>query len=149
MLGRLLDSLDELPDSPRRSNTPRTRSRAMASIQSCVQQAHSEVPASQQQAAMQLSRLVESTSVPPAAVGPLAHAIAKLCASENRTVACYAARAAKNLLLADDLRHQATAAGLTSALANATDRWLDEEETPCLRELLGALQTLAGLSGGY
>jgi hypothetical protein len=59
---------------------------------------------------------------------------------QNPTVVFYAARAVKVLLLDDALRGQAVMVGIPRVLVQAVDVW--EEEVPCLREILAALQTL-------
>jgi len=88
-----------------------------------------------------MAQLVEGTSVFPAvSFGPISHALCKLVPSTNRTVASYSARAMKFLLLDDALRPQAVVAGVPAVVCAAVDRWQDE--VLCLRELLGALQTL-------
>jgi len=55
-------------------------------------------------------------------------------------VASYSARALKVLLLDDALRPQAGIAGVPAIVCGAIKQW--EDEILCLRELLGALQTL-------
>lgn len=52
----------------------------------------------------------------------------------------YAARALKILILDDALRPQTIVAGVPAVVCNAIKQW--EDEILCLRELLGALQTL-------
>jgi hypothetical protein len=55
-------------------------------------------------------------------------------------VASYSAKALKSLLLDDALRPQAIVAGVPAIVCLAIKQW--EDEVLCLRELLGALQTL-------
>lgn len=55
-------------------------------------------------------------------------------------VASYSARALKSLLLDDALRPQAVVAGVPAIVCLAIKQW--EDEVLCLRELLGAFQTL-------
>ncbi|CAN0356250.1 unnamed protein product, partial [Scytosiphon promiscuus] len=71
---------------------------------------------------------------------PLCHTLSRLAASQHRAVVAYAARGIKLLVLDDALRPQATVAGIPSVLAAALREW--EDDAPCLREILGALQTL-------
>lgn len=77
---------------------------------------------------------------PAVSFGPLSHAFCRLIPSQNRTVASYSARALKILILDDALRPQAVHAGVPAIVCAAVVRW--EDEVLCLRELLGALQTL-------
>ena len=58
------------------------------------------------------------------------------------SVACYASRALKLLLLDDALRPQVNTASVPTVVCNAIKQWDAEGEVMCLRELLGALQTL-------
>ena len=90
--------------------------------------------------ALDLSKLVQGTVFPAVSFGPLAHALCKLIPSTNRTVSSYAARALKILILDDALRPQTIVAGVPAVVCNAIKQW--EDEILCLRELLGALQTL-------
>jgi SpoU rRNA methylase family enzyme len=85
-------------------------------------------------------RLVEGTVFPAVSFGPISHALCRLVPSSNRTVASYSARALKLLILDDALRSQAIVAGVPSVVCGAIKQW--EDEVLCLRELLGALQTL-------
>lgn len=55
-------------------------------------------------------------------------------------VSSYAARALKILLLDDAMRPQAVVAGVPAVVCSALKQW--EDEILCVRELLGALQTL-------
>ncbi len=55
-------------------------------------------------------------------------------------VSSYAARALKILILDDALRPQAITAGVPAVVCSTIKQW--EDEVLCLRELLGALQTL-------
>ena len=102
--------------------------------------AHSQELADQQQAAIELTALLDKP-LPALSFAPVAHALCKLLPSANRTTVFYAARAAKLLVLDDALRGQTLAVGLPGVLARSLRAW--EEEVPCLRELLGAMQTLA------
>ncbi|CAM9437859.1 unnamed protein product [Choristocarpus tenellus] len=86
--------------------------------------------------------MVQGNVVPPASFGPMSHALCRLAAGEHRTVVSYAARGIKNLVLDDSLRAQAALAGIPAVLVEALRNW--EEEVPCLREVLAALQTLCG-----
>jgi SpoU rRNA methylase family enzyme len=85
-------------------------------------------------------RLVEGTVFPAVSFGPISHALCRLVPSSNRTVASYSARALKLLILDDALRSQAIVAGVPAVVCGAIKQW--EDEVLCLRELLGALQTL-------
>jgi hypothetical protein len=91
-------------------------------------------------AAIDMVRLVEGTVFPAVSFGPISHALCRLVPSSNRTVASYSARALKLLILDDALRSQAIVAGVPSVVCGAIKQW--EDEVLCLRELLGALQTL-------
>jgi hypothetical protein len=115
-------------------------STSFSSLQHLLQLSYSESPEEQQRAAVDLARLVETTSFPAVSFGPLAHALCRLVPSTNRTVASYSARALKLLLLDDSLRPQAGSAGVPAIVCSAIKQW--EDEILCLRELLGALQTL-------
>eukprot|EP01035_Chromulina_nebulosa_P021732 gene21732-28125_t len=109
-------------------------------LQHLLQLAYSDEPEDQQNAAVNLSRLIEGTVFPAVSFGPLAHALCRLLPSQNRTVCSYAARALKLLLLDDALRPQAVVAGVPAVVCATLKQW--EDEILCLRELLGALQTL-------
>ena len=100
----------------------------------------SENPEDQQKAAVDLAKLVNGSVFPAYSYGPLSHALCKLIPSNNRTVASYSARALKILLLDDALRQLTVAAGIPAVVCTAVRQW--EDEILCLRELLGALQTL-------
>ena len=113
---------------------------SFSTLQHLLQLSYSESPEDQQKAAVDLARMVESTVCPPVSFGPLAHALCRLVPSLNRTVASYSARALKILLLDDALRPQAGSAGVPAIVCSAIKQW--EDEILCLRELLGALQTL-------
>lgn len=102
--------------------------------------AHSQELADQQQAAIELATLLDKP-LPALSFAPVAHALCKLLPSANRTTVFYAARAAKLLVLDDALRGQTLSVGLPGVLARILSAW--KEEVPCLRELLGAMQTLA------
>jgi len=116
--------------------------RSTSALQMVLKLAHAPDVASQQRAALELGKLVDGASLPAVSVGPVAHALCRLVPSEHRTVACYAARAAKVLLPTGEIRQHAVEGGIGPALADAAAYWLDADETPALRELLGALQTL-------
>ncbi|CAM9624081.1 unnamed protein product, partial [Sphacelaria rigidula] len=89
---------------------------------------------------MGISKVIERRPVSAASFGPLCHTLSRLAASEQRAVVAYAARGIKLLVLDDSMRPQATVAGIPSVLAAALREW--EDDGPCLREILGALQTL-------
>jgi len=111
-----------------------------STLQHLLQLSYSDNPEEQQKAAVELAKLVEGTVFPAVSFGPLAHAFCRLVPSQNRTVASYSARALKMLILDDALRPQAVHAGVPSIVCAAIKQW--EDEILCLRELLGALQTL-------
>ena len=113
---------------------------SFSTLQHLLQLSYSENPEEQQKAAVDLARLVEGTVFPAVSFGPLAHALCRLVPSSNRTVASYSARALKMLILDDALRPQAGSAGVPAIVCSAIKQW--EDEILCLRELLGALQTL-------
>ena len=115
-------------------------STSYSQLQHLLQLSYSESPEDQQRAAVDLARLVEGAVFPAVSFGPLAHALCRLVPSSNRTVASYSARALKLLLLDDALRPQAGSAGVPAIVCSAIKQW--DEEPLCLRELLGALQTL-------
>jgi hypothetical protein len=101
----------------------------------------SQEVADQQQAAIELAELIAKSPLPALSFAPVAHALCCLLSSGNRTVVFYSARAAKILVLDDALRAQSLAVGLPIVLAISLRAW--EEEVSCLREILGATQTLA------
>lgn len=114
---------------------------SFSTLQHLLQLSYSENPEEQQKAAVDLARLVEGTVIFPAvSFGPLAHALCRLIPNKNRTVASYSAKALKLLILDDALRPQAVVAGVPGVVCAAIKQW--EDELLCLRELLGALQTL-------
>lgn len=114
---------------------------SFSTLQHLLQLSYSENPEEQQRAAVDLARLVEGTVIFPAvSFGPLAHALCRLIPNKNRTVASYSAKALKLLILDDALRPQAVVAGVPAVVCAAIKQW--EDELLCLRELLGALQTL-------
>lgn len=113
----------------------------LSQLQGVLKLAHSQELADQQQAAIELAALITKAPLPALSFAPVAHALCKLLPSASRTTAFYAARAAKLLVLDDALRGQTLAVGLPLVLARSLRAW--EEEVPCLRELLGAMQTLA------
>jgi len=104
--------------------------------------AHSKELADQQKASVELSKFVSGTVLPAVSFGPLAHALCCLVANENNTVATYASRALKILLLDDALRSQVVNVGIPRKVVEAAQFWTDSEDVPTLRELMGALQTL-------
>lgn len=111
-----------------------------STLQHLLQLSYSENPEEQQKAAIELAKVVEGTVFPAVSFGPLSHAFCRLVPSQNRTVASYSARALKILILDDALRPQAVHAGVPAIVCAAISQW--EDEVLCLRELLGALQTL-------
>ncbi|KAJ1390979.1 hypothetical protein B484DRAFT_459536 [Ochromonadaceae sp. CCMP2298] len=117
------------------------RHSTFSTLQHLLQLSYSENPEDQQKAAVDLSKLVNGTVFPAVSFGPLAHALCKLIPSNNRTVSSYSARALKILLLDDALRPQTIVAGVPAVVCSAIKQW--EDEILCLRELLGALQTLS------
>jgi len=112
----------------------------ISALQALLKAAHSADVANQIKAAQQLSRLVEKNVFPAVSFGPLVHALSKLVRSEERGVACHAARALKTLLLDDALRPQAVVVGLPAILVEAMQHWKDDNIVQ--RDLLGAVQTL-------
>lgn len=116
------------------------RTNSFSTLQHLLQLSYSENPEEQQKAAVELARLVDGTVFPAVSFGPLAHALCRLVPSSNRTVASYSARALKILILDDALRPQAIVAGVPAVVCGALKQW--EDEVLCLRELIGALQTL-------
>ncbi len=117
------------------------RASTFSTLQHLLQLAYSEKPEDQQKAAVDLARIVDGTIFPAVSFGPLAHALCKLIPSTNRTVASYSAKALKILILDDALRPQAFVTGVPAVVCGAIKQW--EDEILCLRELLGALQTLS------
>eukprot|EP01031_Cornospumella_fuschlensis_P040285 gene40285-49085_t len=113
---------------------------SFSTLQHLLKLSYSESAEDQQKAAIELSKLVDGTVFPAVSFGPLAHALCRLVPSSNRTVSSYSARALKVLILDDALRPQALVAGVPAVVCGAIKQW--EEEVLCLRELLGALQTL-------
>jgi len=121
---------------------PTPQPHSITQLQWVLQMAHSVEPADQQKAAMELNSMIESTTLfPLVSFAPMAHSLSRLLPSQDRTVVYYAARAVKMLLLDDALRDQALLVGLPAVLIAALHTW--QEEVPCLREILGALQTLS------
>lgn len=114
--------------------------RSFSALQHLLTLAHSPDNKDQQQAAMELAQLIEDNSFPAVSLGPLVHALSRLLPSSNRSVAMYAARAVKGLLLDDALRPQAAASGIVGVVCDALKHW--EDEAICVRELLATLQTL-------
>lgn len=115
-------------------------SSSFSTLQHLLKLSYSENPEDQQKAAVELAKLVDGAVFPAVSFGPLAHALCRLVPSTNRTVSSYAARALKILILDDALRPQAIVAGVPAVVCGAIKQW--EDEIICLRELLGALQTL-------
>jgi hypothetical protein len=115
-------------------------SSSFSALQHLLKLSYSENQEDQQKAAVELAKLVDGTVFPAVSFGPLAHALCRLVPSSNRTVASYSARALKVLILDDALRPQAIIAGVPAVVCGAIKQW--EDEILCLRELLGALQTL-------
>lgn len=115
-------------------------SSSFSALQHLLKLSYSENPTDQQNAAVELSKLVDGTVFPAVSFGPLAHALCRLLPSSNRSVACNSARALKILILDDALRPQAIVAGVPAVVCGTIKQW--EDEILCLRELLGALQTL-------
>jgi hypothetical protein len=111
-----------------------------STLQHVLQLSYSQDPEDQQKAAIELSKLVNGAVFPAYSFGPLSNAITVLLPSSNRTVVSYSARALKVMLLDDALRPQTMIAGVPAVVCNAIKQW--EDEILCLRELLGALQTL-------
>lgn len=118
----------------------RPLSLGLTQLMGVLKLAHSQELADQQQAAIELAALLDKP-LPALSFAPVAHALCKLLPTANRTTIFYAARAAKLLVLDDALRGQTLAVGLPGVLSRSLRAW--EEEVPCLRELLGAMQTLA------
>ena len=114
---------------------------SFSTLQHLLQLSYSENSDDQQNAAIELAQLIEGTVFPAVSFGPLAHALSRLVASKHRIVASYAAKGLKLLLLDDTLRLQAAQSGVSSVVCSSIALWADE--VLCLRELLGALQTLS------
>ena len=111
-----------------------------STLQHVLQLSYSTEPEDQQKAAIELSKLVNGAVFPAYSFGPLSNAITVLLPSSNRTVVSYSARALKLMLLDDALRPQTIIAGVPAVVCAAIKQW--DDEILCLRELLGALQTL-------
>ena len=127
-----------------------------STLQHLLKQAYSVEVAEQQQAAIELSNLIENAghllsslvldlnlrlgTFPAVSFGPLAHALSMLLPSTDRTVATYSARALKALLLDDALRPLAISTGVPAIILEAMNQW--EDEVLVLREVLGITQTL-------
>eukprot|EP00752_Nemacystus_decipiens_P010599 g9439.t1 len=109
-------------------------------LQRLLQLAHSVDNDEQIEAVIGISELVKRGQVDSSSFGPLCHTLSRLIASEDRLVTAYAARSIKLLVLDDALRPQAPSAGVPSALAAAFIAL--ESDLECMREILGALQTL-------
>ncbi|KAG5179912.1 hypothetical protein JKP88DRAFT_325324 [Tribonema minus] len=112
----------------------------LAKVQRLLNLALSESPIDQHKAAVELSTLAESRPFAPASFAPLSHALCRLIPGGGRATAAYAARAVKLFALDDAFRELAASSGLPAVLVAALRQW--SEEPPCLREVLGALQTL-------
>lgn len=123
------------------SSSSVTNRGSFSTLQHLLQLSYSENSEEQQKAAIELARLIEGTVFPAVSFGPLAHALSRLVPSKHRTVASYSAKAIKLLLLDDALRPQAAQTGVSSVVCSSIAQW--EDEVLCLRELLGALQTLS------
>jgi hypothetical protein len=117
-----------------------TSGSSFSALQHLLKLSYSENIEDQQKAAVELAKLVDGTVFPAVSFGPLAHALCRLVPSPNRTVSSYSARALKILILDDALRPQAIVAGVPAVVCGTIKQW--EEEILCIRELLGALQTL-------
>lgn len=115
--------------------------RSLSHLQGVLQLAHSPETADQQQAAIELAQLIERAPLPALSFAPVAHALCRLLPSTNRTTVFFAGRAAKLLMLDDALRSRALPVGLPRVLSHSLRVW--EDEVPCLREVLAAIQTLA------
>ncbi|CAM9724995.1 unnamed protein product [Discosporangium mesarthrocarpum] len=112
----------------------------LPALQNMLQLSYAPEVDKQLNAAVELSKMVQGNPIPVASFGPLSHALCRLASGNDRTVVSYAARGIKLLVLDDALRPQAAIAGIPVVLVEALKNW--EEEVPCLREVLGALQTL-------
>lgn len=88
---------------------------------------------------MGISRVVERRQVDSNSVGPTCHVLTRLLASEHPLVTVYAARCLSCLVLDDDLRPQATRAGITTELVAALTghEESDQGDMVFLREVLG------------
>lgn len=111
-----------------------------SALQDLIKLTHSTNPQDKHKAAASISRLCEAQSFPASSFGPLSHALCRLLPSNNRATASYAARAVKLLLLDDTLRPLVATSTLPNVLVAMIQKW--SEDVPCLREVLGALQTL-------
>ncbi|CAM9707104.1 unnamed protein product [Ectocarpus sp. 13 AM-2016] len=112
----------------------------LPALQNLLQLAHAGDTDDQVQAAMGISTVVKRVRIEPYSFGPLCHTLSRLLASEHQAVVAYSARSIKILVVDDALRQQAAAARIPSVLATALK--VREGDTACLREILGALQTL-------
>ncbi|CAM9226647.1 unnamed protein product [Ectocarpus sp. 4 AP-2014] len=112
----------------------------LPALQNLLQLAHAGNTDDQAQAAMGISTMVKRVRIEPSSFGPLCHTLSRLVASEHQAVVAYAARSIKILVVDDALRPQAAATEIPSVLATALKA--REGDTACLREILGALQTL-------
>lgn len=119
---------------------------SIATLQVLLRLAHSADSADQERSARQLSDLVAKSAFPAVSYGPLVHVLAKLVEADNLGTVLYSARALKNLLLDDALRPAALSGGISSVLLEAMGQW--KHEPVCLREILGAVQTLLADSRG-
>src|SRR3546814_19309043 len=107
--------------------------RSFSALQNLLTLAHSPDNKDQQQAAMELAQLIEGNSFPAVSLGPLVHALSRLLPSSNRSVAMYAARAVKGLLLDDTLRPKEVASGIVRVVCEVMQLW--EDEAICIRAL--------------
>jgi len=113
---------------------------SFSALQYLLQLSYSIEADEQERAAVELARLAEKTEFPAVSYGPLLHALCHLIPSQNRTVACFSARALKFLVVDDVLRPQIGASGVSRVVVAALNFW--GEEVLCVRELLGVMQTL-------
>ncbi|CAM9566008.1 unnamed protein product, partial [Ectocarpus fasciculatus] len=127
-------------DAPLLGERSRDAPTLLPALQNLLQLAHAGDTDDQVQAVMGISTMVQRVRIEPSSFGPLCHTLSRLVASEHQAVVAYAARSIKILVVDDVLRPQAAAAGIPSVLATALK--VREGDTACLREILGALQTL-------
>jgi hypothetical protein len=113
---------------------------SFSALQKNLQLAYSTNVDDQMVAAENLAKLVETTTFPAVSFGPLAHALCRLLPSPSIDVASYAGKATKLMILEGALRPQVNSVGAPTVICSAVKQW--EDEPRCLRELLGALQTL-------
>ena len=113
---------------------------SFSQLQNVLQLTYSKDLKDQQRAAIDLANLVDGSVFPAVSFGPVAHALCRLVPSTDITVSSHSSRALKLLILDDALRSQASVARVSLVVCEAIKQW--EDEVFCLRELLGALQTL-------